>query len=113
MTRAEALRLVARMRSAWPHAEFPEETAVLYVGRLERYALEEGVVAVERMIDSCGFLPSVAEMLSFVEAAHREVERRRPAIEQAPGVPPPPAVLAEWRKTRAALAARSDELKGS
>lgn len=84
MQRADAYSLIARLRSAYPAAEFPEETVELYADRLEMRDLERMVIAIEDLIDSSAWMPAWSEILE----AYQAVPEPRPLeIEEGPASP--------------------------
>lgn len=62
MTKAEALRLVAMLRAAWPRQEVGQDTAEVYAGMLGDLPFEEAKAAVTRLVQTSRFFPTIAEI---------------------------------------------------
>lgn len=65
MTPEESIQVVAVLRVAFPNAKFPDETAKLYAASMQRLPVEQGRQAVQKAVERCRFLPTLAELLEF------------------------------------------------
>src|SRR5437867_2710279 len=72
---SEARALVAKLAAAYPGREFPESTEALYVEMLRDLPFAEGLRAVNGLIATSRFLPTIAEI--------REVASSHPLPEEA------------------------------
>ncbi len=69
MTKAEALALVTDIVSAYPRPEVHEDTVLLYVRHLVPLEYAPARAAVDRLILTSRFLPTIAEVRAAVTAA--------------------------------------------
>lgn len=76
MTSQEASALVASLKAAFPDANIPAETVVMYAAALEDLDFQAGQAAVGALIRSTRWFPKIAEI-------------REAAAEQTLGVPSP------------------------
>ena len=69
MTNAECVEQVSRMRRAYPNATVPADTLALYVEMLQDLDVEQMRSAVNALIVSSKWLPTIAEIRDFVARA--------------------------------------------
>ena len=79
MTTADAIRLV-RMLAAAFRQEVPEETAVQWAADLTEYELSDGLEAVELARQTQVYMPSLAELRSFIRDIRNTRVVMRPAL---------------------------------
>jgi len=75
MTKADALYVIALLRTAYPHRPLPQETVALYAQFLGDIEVAEGMTAVKEWVGSHNFFPAISELR---EAVFR---RRRPSLD--------------------------------
>lgn len=68
MTKSEASRLVLRLMACFPGMQFPEGTVVAYEHYLGPLDHERATQAVDHLVQTSKFLPSVAEIFAAYEA---------------------------------------------
>lgn len=79
MNREQAIALGKRLRAAYPAAVIEPETARLYLTELLGMDFELGQAAVYGCVETCRFLPSIAELRAAYDV---EREKRRRFAEQ-------------------------------
>lgn len=107
MTAAESSVLIARLFGFFPpKANGGEEQAWLYAEKLERYPVDVGARAIDKIVETRvdPFPPAWAELAQWLDG---ELPRLA-EIEQADGVPCPPEVLEAWRNLKQRQAARDE-----
>lgn len=69
MTHGEALAVVATLRASYPHRDLPEESVQAYATMLEDLEVSAATQAVVRLVASCKYLPTIAEIREAVAEA--------------------------------------------
>lgn len=70
MKRSEAIALVAEVQAAWPQREFGPSTIKRYVDSIEHLEREAVAAAIEELVVTSKFVPSIAEI---TQAAHNAI----------------------------------------
>lgn len=78
MTKAEALRLMAMLRAAWPRQEIGEDTTEVYAGMLADLSYADAKTAVTTLVKTSKWFPTIAEIREQAADAKRAGMRRDP-----------------------------------
>jgi hypothetical protein len=115
VTVGEAKGLVARLSAAYPMAKVGADTASVWIAELRPLELGLAKEAVENVIRSVKFFPSIAELAEAVmlvreQRARRQREDQRQAAVEAEAVMEPlsPEILREMHAYSARLAGRPE-----
>ena len=69
MNKGEAMKLLATLRAAWPRQEVGQDTAAVYAAMLADLPLEEAKAAVQLLVQTSRFFPTIAEIREKVAEA--------------------------------------------
>lgn len=69
MTKQEAMKLVALLKAGWPRQELGAETISLYADMLKDIPLAEAQAAVQRIVQTSKWFPTIAEIREQVAEA--------------------------------------------
>jgi hypothetical protein len=106
---AEAYEMTALMRTAWPHAQLTREgIAAVWMPRLEKLDHARSKEALDALIESEEFPPTVARFLEAYRAVARRQQLARPALPSAEPVSTPEQARAHV----AEIAGKLAEAKG-
>src|SRR6266545_3794158 len=98
MTEAEALTLLAALRAAFPRQPFDRETAAVYAAALLDLDADLGRRAIETLISSSLFFPSIAEIREDYRLLRRYQPQQIALEEGLPSEEERAAFVAEMRR---------------
>lgn len=73
MTKAEAIRLVSKIRAAFPRWTVTDDTVEMYAGGLEDISFEYADIGLKNLVKKAKYPPTVAELRDAADAATPKV----------------------------------------